>query len=305
MGFQSDAVYELYWIRENHHKDFKNEGYIGITCKGLERRFSEHCWTAEKGEGWTLHEKIRDIGQDKLVATTLCIGSFSYIKDLELKMRPKPYIGWNHAKGGGGHTPEFARERQKRTAQKMKGTEAEKKRIQRYKKSMEKYWNDPNFMKRRAELLSKSWQSEGAEERRKKASEVAKNNWKDESIRRQMLASMRKTFQTEEYKKKASESKKKLWKDPEFREKQRKGASEAALKRYSENPWWYHPSANYEVAKISGEVHKVWSCERMGHARLEKRFGFKKYAFDHLVRKFRKGWNPWEDEMWMKEFYNV
>lgn len=305
MGFQSDRVYELYWIREPHHTNIKKEGYVGITCKGVERCFNEHCWTAEKGEGWTLQSKIREHGKDNLLATTVCIGGFDYIKDLELKLRPYPYIGWNHAKGGGGHTPEFASERQKRTAQKMKEDGTDLIRIERYKESMKKYWDDEEFLASRAESLRKSW--EGADERRKNASEVAKANWEDPVLREQMMDSIRETIQSPEHREKMSEVHTERWANAseEDREKHRQGASKAALKRYSENPWWRHPSCNQYSAKYAGKAYEVWSSQKAGHKKIEQIFGLPHYSLDSLIKRFRKGWNPFEDQLWMKEFNNV
>lgn len=305
MGFKPERVYEAYWIREPHHTSVATEGYVGITCKGVERRFNEHCWSAEKGEGWTLQQKIRDIGRENLAVSAICIGSFEYIKDLELRLRPYPYIGWNHAKGGGGHTPEFASERQKRTAKKFKGTEQEALRIERYKESMSAYYTDPDFIKRRSKSLKKSW--EGNEERREATSERAKANWEDPVLREQMTKSIRDRTSSPEYKEKMSIVQTERWENAseEDRERHRKGASEAAKKRYSENPFWKHPSANLETVSLADKAYEIWfSTKRCGHRRIEEVLGFKEYAFDHMVRRFRKGWNPLEDEEWIEDFKN-
>lgn len=47
------------------------KGYVGITSKSLEQRWSQHCWTAKRGEGRALHRAIRRYGVDAFEVSVL------------------------------------------------------------------------------------------------------------------------------------------------------------------------------------------------------------------------------------------
>lgn len=299
----TEAVYELYWVREKHHTSITKEGYVGITSTGLSNRLKAHKSSALKGKGWTFQEKIREIGLENMEANVMCVGSFEYIQALELKLRPHPYIGWNHAKGGGGHTPEFARERQKKVMEEMRGTDAWYERIEKYKESMQKYWDDPEFHAKRSKAHKESWV--GNDERRRATSERAKKLWEDEDYKRRMTAHTKARWEDPVYREERIAELKDRYKDPAYREKHSKSASESAKRRYANQPWWHHPSCNKVSAEVADEAYELWSTNRWGHKRVEKALGLKLYALDSLIKRFRKGWVPLEDPEWVREFKGV
>jgi hypothetical protein len=54
------------------------------------------------GSKYTVHKAVRKYG-DRVIVTVLSAGSIQDSRDTELRMRPKPNMGWNFAAGGGGN----------------------------------------------------------------------------------------------------------------------------------------------------------------------------------------------------------
>lgn len=75
-----------------------SDGYIGITVDPS-KRFTGH---KSSKKGYKITEMIHKYGLTKDDMRILVVGSLSYVKKLERKLRPKMGIGWNQAVGGGG-----------------------------------------------------------------------------------------------------------------------------------------------------------------------------------------------------------
>lgn len=98
----------LYWIHLKEQTDFLSEGYIGITKNDPAQRLTQHRAAAFRylraGKYLSPLKQILISNPDNLIVETLVIGSHDYISDLERKIRPTRFIGWNLARGG--QTPE-------------------------------------------------------------------------------------------------------------------------------------------------------------------------------------------------------
>lgn len=93
---------EVYWIRKQEHTDIFTQGYVGVTSKTAQDRFKEHIRTANSkaSKKSILHKVIKSVGKENLLVETLCICSEEYAYDVEKKLRPSEYIGWNQIPGG-------------------------------------------------------------------------------------------------------------------------------------------------------------------------------------------------------------
>ena len=89
----------VYWIHLPEHTDIFSEGYVGITTKSLEKRFQQHRYQARKG-GLHLINKVVRKYEEQLVVDTILVSTLDYCLDIENKLRPEPFIGWNSAAGG-------------------------------------------------------------------------------------------------------------------------------------------------------------------------------------------------------------
>jgi len=94
----------VYWIRLPEHTDITKEGYVGIT-NNFEDRMRQH---RENERNKKVFENF-----DKAICSVLLIGNRGYCREIEQKLRPKPYTGWNKAIGGDGGTPKHGLTRTK------------------------------------------------------------------------------------------------------------------------------------------------------------------------------------------------
>lgn len=90
---------EVYWIHRDGHADIFSEGYVGITTKGVDRRFIEHRSASNNGSTYPIHNAIRKYKD--IVVEVVLIGTLEYCLDIERKLRPLQGVGWNLAIGGG------------------------------------------------------------------------------------------------------------------------------------------------------------------------------------------------------------
>lgn len=90
----------VYWIHLPEHTDITSEGYIGITTRDVECRYSEHLSLANTNSSTILSNAIRKY-RDNLVIKTLLKGSEEYCLLIEKRLRPEDRIGWNIVAGGG------------------------------------------------------------------------------------------------------------------------------------------------------------------------------------------------------------
>ncbi len=92
----------VYWVRLETHTNILEEGYVGITTKTVEDRFTKHKKDSKNGR-LVIHKALRKYG-GSVVVETICECSTEYALILEFKLRPRPKIGWNITIGG-GHPP--------------------------------------------------------------------------------------------------------------------------------------------------------------------------------------------------------
>ena len=88
--------YEVYWIHLPEHVDIWTQGYVGITCRGVRRRFSEHKYSRKSIVGRAIHK----YGVENLVVDTVCVADEDYALYLENFLRPTENIAWNIRAGG-------------------------------------------------------------------------------------------------------------------------------------------------------------------------------------------------------------
>ena len=88
--------YEVYWIHLPEHIDIHTQGYVGITCRGVMRRFAEHKNSSKSVVG----RAINKYGVENILIDTLCITDEDYALHLEQSLRPTENIAWNIKKGG-------------------------------------------------------------------------------------------------------------------------------------------------------------------------------------------------------------
>jgi hypothetical protein len=105
-----------------------SQGYVGITSRSVEDRFKQHIYNAKIGSEYIVHKALNKYLED-VVVDTILIGTREYCLDVERKLRPNEYIGWNIASGGGSSLIVFGREASEETKLKLS-------------KSLSKHWED-------------------------------------------------------------------------------------------------------------------------------------------------------------------
>lgn len=90
----------VYWIRHEDHTDMFTQGYIGIS-KNTAQRFKNH---VRQPTNTHMENVIKKYGWDSLVKQVVLIGDKDYCLDIEKKLRPVDFVGWN-ATAGGGYPP--------------------------------------------------------------------------------------------------------------------------------------------------------------------------------------------------------
>ena len=87
----------VYWIRHQDHTDIFSQGYVGISKNTKER------WRHHLVQPTNTHMKnaVKKYGWDNLVKQVVLIGNNDYCLDIEKKLRPTDFIGWNATFGGG------------------------------------------------------------------------------------------------------------------------------------------------------------------------------------------------------------
>lgn len=90
----------VYWISKPDQQDIFAEGYIGITKQPVMKRWNEHIKDRIKGakKGRPISAAI--IKEPELVFQVLSVHeTFQDALDMEQKLRPHPFIGWNTSAG--------------------------------------------------------------------------------------------------------------------------------------------------------------------------------------------------------------
>lgn len=92
----------LYWIRNESMKDIFKEGYVGISTTP-NVRILQHISNARTDSHHKYPEGFRDcLLSGAYVFQVMLCSTIGYCLDIERKLRPKLYIGWNRAIGGDG-----------------------------------------------------------------------------------------------------------------------------------------------------------------------------------------------------------
>ena len=89
----------VYWIHLPEHTDIFSQGYVGVAAKGVEHRFKEHQSRARNGSNFHIHNAIRKYS-DLLIVDTVLMADMEYCYQMEAKLRPLPYTGYNISIGG-------------------------------------------------------------------------------------------------------------------------------------------------------------------------------------------------------------
>ncbi len=90
----------VYWIHLPEHLDIFSQGYIGITSRSVEIRYSEHIKSSTyKTKNNIINSAINKYGNN-LIYEKLLEGDIDYCRSIENHLRPHPNIGWNINIGG-------------------------------------------------------------------------------------------------------------------------------------------------------------------------------------------------------------
>jgi len=98
MSYTKSQDVIVYWYHLSSHSDVLSEGYIGVTnCP--KRRHWEH--VTGRGKCVHLYEAFLKYGADKILKDVVFSGTRDECFQEEIRLRPKPNIGWNIVSGGG------------------------------------------------------------------------------------------------------------------------------------------------------------------------------------------------------------
>lgn len=94
----------VYWIKHKDHTDVTKEGYVGIS-KNIRARISSHNWALRNrnhsaAQCSSLYCAVDKYGFENLEIKIILFADFQYCEDVERKLRPNMYIGWNIMQGG-------------------------------------------------------------------------------------------------------------------------------------------------------------------------------------------------------------
>jgi len=87
----------VYWIRHQDHTDMFSQGYIGIS-NNVKRRMINHF---NQPSNKHLKNAINKYGWENLIKEVILLADKDYCLDIEKKLRPFDFIGWNATSGGG------------------------------------------------------------------------------------------------------------------------------------------------------------------------------------------------------------
>ncbi|WP_143393252.1 NUMOD3 domain-containing DNA-binding protein [Fimbriiglobus ruber] len=92
----------VYWIHLAEHTNIITQGYIGFSSTTAKERWQHHKYDSKKSRkrSYPLYRALRKHGE-KIIVSTLLVGSSEYCLEIEAQLRDKPNTGWNLAVGGG------------------------------------------------------------------------------------------------------------------------------------------------------------------------------------------------------------
>lgn len=259
----------VYWLRAAHHTNVLEEGYVGYTSKTVDGRFKEHIKAAKSKtqKKHIVHKAIIKY-EDNLIVTTLIEGSEEYCLLMEERLRPTDFIGWNQVKGGNKPPSCLGKKQSPEHAKKAAATR---------KANLEKETEE----QRVARLASYArW----SEESKRKFSEQCKGKKKSA----EHIANMRKC----QLGKKQSE---------ETKQKKR-----IAMIGKPIAPSWATSTANKVVWSQAITAYSYFTATPgISPNKVEPLMGFAKQQLGRVFAKFRNGWNPSEDTLylaWLAEY---
>jgi hypothetical protein len=88
----------VYWIRRPEYTDVFSQGYVGITCKPVKERWSDHSRASKQHNGIIKNAIKGD--KDVIYEVILVAQDRAYCQKIEKLLRPKENIGWNLSVGG-------------------------------------------------------------------------------------------------------------------------------------------------------------------------------------------------------------
>jgi hypothetical protein len=262
----SDKIYTVYWLHLKEHTDIRSEGYVGITSKTAEYRFDKHCKNADKGGEFVIHSAIRKHGKDSIFVDVICFTTDEHARWLEKSLRPEPFIGWNMQRGGIGN-PYLTEDQKERQARNRANTLAQKGGLP----SGENHHN---------------WKG-GCEQWKRKHGLFIKKD-KQETSRRVKQ-------KNREFLESGG-----IW--PSSRPEVKEKFSEVHKQRFKDNGWWVNSQANRHMWLSAAKVMLFRKATALPRNLLAEMIGVSPKSIPKLTDKLFSGWNPLEDERWIK-FY--
>ena len=98
--YQKPNTSVVYWIRQPEHQDIFMDGYIGVTHQPVIDRWRSHISNRKRGAIRGRPISVALIKQPELLFSVISVhGTLQAAMDIEAKLRPHPFIGWNTAAG--------------------------------------------------------------------------------------------------------------------------------------------------------------------------------------------------------------
>lgn len=147
----------VYWIRQPEHQDIFTEGYVGITHRPVIERWRNHISNRKQGAAKGRPISIALIQQPDIIFSVISIHrTLQEALDIEAKLRPHPFIGWNTTAGASIIDP-------------VTGGKAVQRAILNKRKAI-----DPTYYQGKRTILAaqKTWERQQREDRIKYYSEV-------------------------------------------------------------------------------------------------------------------------------------
>lgn len=98
---QPQGASVVYWIHRQCHTDMFNEGYIGITKRRVNQRWSQH----QRQHRCIALKNALNKYDDIVMDIVLVADTRAYCEEVERKLRPRKNIGWNINVGGDEAVP--------------------------------------------------------------------------------------------------------------------------------------------------------------------------------------------------------
>lgn len=98
--YQKPNTSVVYWISTPNHQDMFTEGYIGVTHQPVIERWRSHISNRKRGAARGRPISIALIQQPDIIFNVVSVHqTLQEALDMEARLRPHPFIGWNTAAG--------------------------------------------------------------------------------------------------------------------------------------------------------------------------------------------------------------